>query len=177
MKTASGTVLITEEEIRRRISELGRRISADYATRGVTLVGILKGSFVFLADLMRAISPELRVEIDFIAASSYGDSTTSSGSVLIEKDITLPIAGKDVVIVEDVIDFGTTLAYVYNLFFARGAASLRVATLLLKPGNSAYKGPLHYVGFEIPNTFVVGFGLDYAQRYRNLPDIRVIDEA
>ena len=176
MKTALGTVLITEEEIRRRIAEMGRRISSDYAGRGVTLVGILKGSFIFLADLMRAISPELRVEVDFMSVSSYGDSTTTLGTVHIDKDIGVPVEGKDVVIVEDIVDSGLTLFHVYNILSARGARSLSVATLLEKPGNSKYDRPLDYVGFQIPNTFVVGFGLDYAQRYRNLPDIRVLDE-
>ena len=176
MKTALGTVLITEQEIRRRIAEMGRQISADYASGAVTLVGILKGSFVFLADLIRAISPELRVEIDFVAVSSYGNAMTTSGTVHIEKDIGISIEGKDVIIVEDIVDSGLTLLHVYNIFSARGARSLRVATLLEKPGNSKYDRPLDYVGFKIPSMFVVGFGLDYAQRYRNLPDVRVLDE-
>jgi hypoxanthine phosphoribosyltransferase len=176
MKTALGTVLITDEEIRCRISELGRQISKDFAYGGVTLVGILKGSFVFLADLIRAISPELPVEVDFMSVSSYGDATTTSGTVHIEKDLGITIEGKDIIIVEDIVDTGLTLLHVYNILSARGARSLRVATLLEKPGNSKYDRPLDYVGFRIPNKFVVGFGLDHAQRYRNLPDIRVLDE-
>jgi hypoxanthine phosphoribosyltransferase len=176
MKTALGTVLITEEEIRRRIQEIGQQISKDYAGRRVTLVGILKGSFVFLADMIRAISPEVPVEVDFMSVSSYGDATTTSGTVHIEKDLGISIEGKDVIIVEDIVDTGLTLLHVYNIFSARGARSLRVATLLEKPGNSKYDRPLDYVGFKIPNKFVVGFGLDHAQRYRNLPDIRVLDE-
>jgi hypoxanthine phosphoribosyltransferase len=176
MKTALGTVLISEEDIRRRIGEMGRQISIDYAEGAVTVVGILKGSFVFLADLVRAISPEVHVEVDFISVSSYGDATTTSGTVHIEKDIGVSIEGKDVIIVEDIVDTGLTLLHVYNIFSARRARSLRVATLLEKPGNSKYDKPLDYVGFKIPNTFVVGFGLDYAQRYRNLRDIRVLDE-
>ena len=176
MKTALGTVLITEDEIRRRITAIGRQISADYAGNSVTLIGILKGSFIFLADLIRAISPELRVEVDFMSVSSYGDTMSTSGTVHVEKDLAISIDGKDVIIVEDIVDSGLTLLHVYNIFSARGARSLRVATLLEKPGNLKYNRPLDYVGFNIPNKFVVGFGLDYAQVYRNLPDIRVLDE-
>jgi hypoxanthine phosphoribosyltransferase len=176
MQTALGTILITDEEIRCRIVELGRQISQDYAGRAVTLVGILKGSFVFLADLIRSISPEIPVEVDFMSVSSYGDATTTSGTVHIEKDLGIPVNGKDIIIVEDIVDTGLTLLHVYNILSGRGARSLRVATLLEKPGKSKYDRPLDYVGFKIPNQFVVGFGLDYAQRYRNLPDIRVLDE-
>ena len=176
MQTAMGTVLITKEEIGSRIAEIGRRISTDYAGVPVTFVGILKGSFIFLADLIRAVSPDVRVELDFIAVSSYGDSTTTSGTVHIEKDLGISIEGKDVIIVEDIVDSGLTLLHVHNILSGRGARSLRVATLLEKPGNSKYTRPLDYVGFKIPNRFVVGYGLDYAQHYRNLPDIRVLDE-
>lgn len=176
MKTALGTVLITEEEIRRRIADLGRQISRDFAGRSVTLVGILKGSFIFLADLIRAITPDIPVEVDFMSVSSYGDATTTSGTIHIEKDLGISIEGKDIIIVEDIVDTGLTLLHVYNILSARGARSLRVATLLEKPGNSKYHRPLEYVGFQIPNKFVVGFGLDFAQRYRNLSDIRVLDE-
>src|SRR6185295_11223374 len=176
MKTALGTVLITQEEIRRRVTEMGGQISKDCAGGAVTLVGILKGSFIFLADLIRAISPDIDVEVDFMSVSSYGDATTTSGTIHIEKDLAISIEGKDIIIVEDIVDTGLTLLHVYNILSARGARSLRVATLLEKPGNSKYNRPLDYVGFKIPNKFVVGFGLDYAQRYRNLPDIRVLDE-
>src|SRR5215471_929910 len=176
MKTALGTILINEKDIQRRIVELGHQISKDFAGRTVTVVGILKGSFVFLADLIRAISPEIPVEVDFMSVSSYGDSTTTSGTIHIEKDLGIPIEGKEVIIVEDIIDTGLTLLHVYNILSGRGARSLRVAALLKKPGKSAYDGPLEYIGFKIPNKFVVGFGLDYAQRYRNLPEIRVLDE-
>ena len=176
MKTALGTVLITEEEIRRRIADLGLQISKDFAGRSVTLVGILKGSFIFLADLIRAIAQDIPVEVDFMSVSSYGDATTTSGTIHIEKDLGISIEAKDVIIVEDIVDTGLTLLHVYNILSARGARSLRVATLLEKPGNSKYDRPLEYVGFQIPNKFVVGFGLDFAQRYRNLSDIRVLDE-
>src|SRR5215470_8390070 len=176
MKTALGTVLITEDEIRRRIEEMGRQISADYAGGTVTFVGILKGSFVFLADLIRCVSTEVHIEVDFMSVSSYGDATTTSGTVHIEKDLGISIEGKDVIIVEDIVDTGLTLLHVHNIFSARGARSLRVATLLEKLGNLKYNRPLDYVGFKIPNQFVVGFGLDYAQKFRNLSDIRVLDE-
>jgi hypoxanthine phosphoribosyltransferase len=176
MKTALGTVLISQEEIRRRVTEIGRQISTDYAGRTVTLVGILKGSFVFLADVIRAISPEIPVEVDFMSVSSYGDATTTSGTVHIEKDLGISIEGKDVIIVEDIVDSGLTLLHVHNIFSSRGVRSLRVAALLEKPGNSKFDQPLDYVGFKIANEFVVGFGLDHAQRYRNLPDIRVLNE-
>src|SRR5262245_20387179 len=176
MKTALGTVLITQEEIQRRIAELGRQISRDFASGAVTIVGILKGSFIFLADLIRAVSPEIPVDVDFMSVSSYGDATTTSGTVHIEKDLGISIENKDIIIVEDIVDTGLTLLHVYNILSGRGARSLRVATLLEKPGNSRYDRPLDYVGFKIPNKFVVGFGLDYAQVYRNLPDIRVLDE-
>ena len=176
MKTALGTVLITQEEIQRRITELGRQISRDYASGAVTIVGILKGSFIFLADLIRAVSPEVPVEVDFMSVSSYGDATTTSGTVHIEKDLGISIENKDIIIVEDIVDTGLTLLHVYNILSGRGARSLRVAALLEKPGNSKYNRPLDYIGFQIPNKFVVGFGLDYAQRFRNLSDIRVLDE-
>ena len=176
MKAAPGTVLISEDEIHRRIAELGQQISRDYAGRTVTFVGILKGCFIFLADLIRAVSAEIPVEVDFMSVSSYGDATTTSGTIHIEKDLAVPIDGKDVIIVEDIVDTGLTLLHVYNILSARGARSLRVAALLEKPGSSRYDRPLDYVGFQIPNKFVVGFGLDYAQNYRNLSEIRVLND-
>src|SRR5438034_11008461 len=123
MKTALGTILITEQEIRRRIAELGRQISNDYLKTPVTLVGILKGSFVFLADLIRAISPELPMEVDFMSVSSYGDSTSSSGTIHIEKDMSVSVSGKNVIIVEDIVDTGLTLTHVHNILSDRGAKS------------------------------------------------------
>ena len=176
MKAALGEVLIPTNEIQRRIAEIGGRISSDYAGRMATFVGILKGSFIFMADLIRAISPEIPVEVDFMSVASYGDSTTTSGTVHVEKDLEIPVAGKDIIIIEDIVDTGLTLLHVHNILSARGPRTIRVATLLKKPGNLQYNGPLDYVGFQIPNKFVVGFGLDYAQRFRNLPDIRVLDE-
>jgi hypoxanthine phosphoribosyltransferase len=176
MKAGLGTILISEDRIRTRIAEIGQQISRDYAGRTVTFVGILKGSFIFMADMIRAVSPEIPVEVDFMSVSSYGDATTTSGTIHIEKDLVVPIDGKDVIIVEDIVDTGLTLLHVYNILSARGARSLRVAALLEKPGKSKYDRPLDYIGFQIPNKFVVGFGLDYAQKFRNLSDIRVLDE-
>jgi hypoxanthine phosphoribosyltransferase len=176
MQAGLGTILISEDRIRRRIDEIGQQISRDYAGRTVTFVGILKGSFIFLADMIRAVSLEIPVEVDFMSVSSYGDATTTSGTIHIEKDLAIQIEGKDVIIVEDIVDTGLTLLHVYNILSARGARSLRVAALLEKPGNSKYERPLDYIGFQIPNKFVVGFGLDYAQKFRNLSDIRVLDE-
>ena len=176
MKAALGTTLISEDQIRRRIAEIGKQISKDYAGRSVTFVGILKGSFIFLADVVRAVAPEIPVEVDFMSVSSYGDATTTSGTIHIEKDLGIQIDGKDVIIVEDIVDTGLTLLHVYNILSARGVRSLRVAALLEKPGNSKYDRPLDYIGFQIPDKFVVGFGLDYAQRFRNLSEIRVLDE-
>ena len=176
MKAATGTILITRQEIDNRIAEIGRQISSDYAGREILFVGILKGSFVFLSDLIRAISSEIPIEVDFMSVSSYGDSTSSSGTVHIEKDMSVPVDGKNIIIVEDIVDTGLTLLHVHNILGGRGAKSLRVATLLEKPGNCKYKYALDYVGFKIPDKFVVGFGLDHAQHYRNLPDIRVLND-
>jgi len=176
MYRTPGKVLISSEQIQRRTAEIGRAISTDYLNRGVTLVAILKGSFLFLADIIRHISPEVPVEIDFMSVSSYGDGTSSSGTIVIEKDVEVKIEARDIIIVEDIVDTGLTLTHVYRILKEKGPRSIRVATLLEKPGNSKYEGKLDYVGFEIANYFVVGYGLDYAQRYRNLPDIRILDE-
>src|SRR5688572_2996468 len=135
MKAALGTTLISEDQIRRRIAEIGKQISRDYSGRSVTFVGILKGSFIFLADMVRAVSPDITIEVDFMSVSSYGDATTTSGTVHIEKDLGIPIDGKDVIIVEDIVDTGLTLLHVYNILSSRGPRSIRVAALLEKPGN------------------------------------------
>ena len=176
MEPTLGAVLVSREDIQQRVEELGRRISQDYAGRTITVVAILKGSFIFLADLVRQFDPGIPVEVDFMSVSSYGNSTSSSGVVRIEKDLEVSIEGKDVIIVEDIVDSGLTLHNVHNILAARGARSLRVAALLEKPGNSRYKGPLDYLGFRIQNQYVVGYGLDSAQKFRNLPDIRVLNE-
>ena len=176
MDRVLGTVLVSTDEIRNRIQELGLRISQDYAGKRVTIVAILKGSFIFLADLIRQIDPNIDVEVDFMSVSSYGNGKQSSGTIRIERDVEVKVEGHDVIIVEDIVDTGLTLTQVHRIFTERGARSVRVATLLEKPGNSKYERKLDYVGFQIPNSFVVGYGLDYAQRYRNLPDIRTLHE-
>jgi hypoxanthine phosphoribosyltransferase len=173
---APGRTLVSSEDIQRRTMELGGRISEDYAGSSVTLIGILKGSFIFLADLIRNIRPEVPVEVDFMSVTSYGDGTTSSGTIVVEKDVEVTIDGRDIIIVEDIVDTGLTLTHVHRILAERGARSIRVATLLEKPGSSKYEQKLDYVGFQIPNSFVVGYGLDFAQRYRNLPDIRILNE-
>jgi hypoxanthine phosphoribosyltransferase len=162
-----GPTLFTEEQIAERVDELGRQISEDFRGREPLLVGLLKGAFVFMSDLARAIS--LPVEMDFMSVSSYGDATETSGVVRILKDLDDDLSGRDVIIVEDIIDSGLTLKYVRSLLLARSPASLTVAALL-KRADAAFD-EVDFVGFEIGDEFVVGYGLDAAQRYRNLPFI------
>ena len=170
-----GPELIPTEDLQRRIAELGREITADYAGRRPLLVGVLKGAFMFMSDLIRQI--DLPVELDFMAVSSYGDSTKTSGVVRILKDLDADLAGRDVLLVEDIVDSGLTLAYLRDLLAARGPASLHVCALLVREGSSPRAADLRYVGFEIPPEFVIGYGLDLAERYRNLPYICIYDEA
>ncbi len=165
-------VLISEAEIRRRTAELAEQIRADYGEKPLLLVGVLKGSFLFLADICRHLGQE--VVVDFVQVSSYGDSTKSSGIVQIRKDLDVSIEGKDVLIVEDIVDTGTTLSHLRELFSTRRPNSLRVVTLLSKPEARKSPTPVEYIGFEIPNEFVVGYGLDFAERYRNLPYIAIL---
>ena len=166
-------VLLTEEQITRRVAELGAQITADYRGGPLTLVSVLKGSLPFMADLMRAIDLPLR--IDLMEVSSYGGSTTeSSGLVRILKDLSASIADEDVLIVEDIIDTGLTLNYLIRYLRGKNPKSLRICTLLNKPERRTSDVPVDYVGFDIPNEFVVGYGLDYAERYRNLPYIGVL---
>lgn len=166
------TVLISAEDLARRNAELGRQIAAAYASRPPLLVGVLKGAIVFMVDLMREI--DLPVEIDFMAVSSYGSSTRSTGVVRILKDLDESIEGRDVLVVEDIVDTGLTLRYIVDLLKDRGPASVRICALLHKINPESAAPPIDYVGFEIPNQFVVGYGLDYAERYRNLPFIGVL---
>jgi hypoxanthine phosphoribosyltransferase len=168
-------VMFTAEQIQARVAEVGAEITRDYKGRDLVLIGVLKGSVVFLADLMRAT--DLQVNIDFMAVSSYKDDTVSSGDVEILKDIHHPIRGKDVVIVEDIIDTGLTLFRLTEILESRAPNSLRIATLLDKP-EPRIKTELKvdYTGFQIPNKFVVGYGLDAANRYRNLPFIAVVKD-
>ena len=166
-------VLYSADEIKARVAELGKQITADYAGKDLVLVGVLKGSVIFLSDLMREI--DLNLKIDFMAVSSYKDETVSSGDVEILKDLTNPIRGKDVIICEDIIDTGLTLFRLMEILGSRGAASLRIATLLDKPEpRIKTELKIDYCGFQIPNKFVVGYGLDAANRYRNLPFIGVV---
>ncbi len=168
-----GEVLVTAEALQRRVAELGRQITADYSGRPLLLVGVLKGAVFFLSDLMRFI--EVPVEVDFMAVASYGSATDSSGVVRILKDLDASIEGRDVVIVEDIVDSGLTLQYLLRNLGSRNPASLEVCALLTKPERRKVDLPTRYVGFEIPNRFVVGYGLDYAERYRNLPYVAVME--
>lgn len=164
-----GDVVVDEEALRSRIAELGAQISADYAEAPPLLVGVLKGAIMFMADLAREIT--LPVEFDFMAVSSYGNATKSSGVVRIVKDLDLDLTGRHVLIVEDIIDSGLTLAYLRKNLRARNPASVEVCALLVREGLQARDPDLRYVGFDIPPDFVVGYGLDVADRYRNLPYI------
>lgn len=166
-------VMYSAEDIAARIKELGKQITEEYQGKELVLVGVLKGSVLFLADLMREI--DLKMTIDFMSVSSYKDATVSSGDVEILKDLTNPIRGKDVIIVEDIVDTGLTLFRLTELLSSRGANSLKIATLLDKPEPRIKKDlKIDYKGFVIPNKFVVGYGLDAANRYRNLPFIGVV---
>lgn len=164
-----GEVVVSTDALQARISELGAEITADYAGRAPLLVGVLKGAFLFMADLARCIN--LPVEFDFMAVSSYGNATKSSGVVRIVKDLDLDLTGRDVLIVEDIIDSGLTLAYLRKNLLARNPASVEVCALLVRDGLQKTELDLRYVGFAIPPDFVVGYGLDVAERYRNLPYI------
>jgi hypoxanthine phosphoribosyltransferase len=167
-----GEVLIDEDRLQERIRELGREVSLDYVGRELLLIGVLKGAVFFMADLMRSIA--VPCEIDFMAISSYGASTDSSGIVRILKDLDINIEGRDVLIVEDIIDSGLTLSYLLRNLESREPASLEVCALLTKPERREIDVPVRYVGFEIPNKFVIGYGLDFAERYRNLPYVGVL---
>jgi hypoxanthine phosphoribosyltransferase len=167
--SAIGGMVVDEDELQTRIRELGKEITADYEGRPPLLVGVLKGAFVFMSDLSRAI--DLPVEFDFMAVSSYGSATRSSGVVRILKDLDLDLTDRHVLIVEDIVDSGLTLAYLRKNLAARGPASMEVCALLVKEGLQRVELDLKYVGFTIPPTFVVGYGLDVDERYRNLPYI------
>jgi hypoxanthine phosphoribosyltransferase len=170
-----GEILVQQDDLAHRVKALAEQISADYRGRSVLLIGVLKGAMFFLSDLMRQLDVEC--EVDFMAVSSYGSSTSSSGVVRILKDLDGPIEGRDVLIVEDIVDSGLTLSYLLRTLKARDPASLEVCALLTKPERRKVDLPIQYVGFEIPNRFVIGYGLDYAERYRNLPYVAVLDDA
>ena len=171
---AIGETLVSSEDLQRRIRELGEEISRDYEGRDLFMVGVLKGAVLFLADLMRSLT--VPCEIDFMAVSSYGSETDSSGVVRILKDLDVAIEGRDVLLVEDIIDSGLTLHYLLKNLKARNPRSLEVCSLLTKPERRRVDLPIRYVGFEIPNRFAIGYGLDHAQRYRNLGFVAALNE-
>jgi hypoxanthine phosphoribosyltransferase len=167
-------ILLTTEQIQGRIAEMGAQIERDYPSgEGIHLVGVLKGGFMFMADLVRAMSP--RVTMDFIAVASYGKSTKSSGEVRMLKDLDSGLEGRHVIIVEDIVDTGLTLTYLQDILRARAPKSLKTACLLSKPSRRKVNVAVDYVGFTIEDRFVVGYGLDYGEKYRNLSHIAVLD--
>ena len=165
-------VLVTEEQIKTRIAELAKEIDANYTGKDLLLVGVLKGAVMFMADMSRAL--QTRVQMDWMAVSSYGSGTTSSGVVRILKDLDTDVLGKNVLIVEDIVDSGLTLSWLVANLEARGAGSVEVVTLLRKPDAAKVEVDVRWVGFEIPNEFVVGYGLDWNERYRTLPGVAVL---
>jgi len=167
-------ILLTESKIQEKVAEIGEQITRDYKDKELLLVGILKGAVIFTADLVRKIS--LPLTLDFMAVSSYGSATQSSGAVQIIKDIEINVEGKHLLLVEDIVDTGLTLKYLLEILKSRAPASVRVCVLLDKPAARRVEVPIHYKGFEIPNKFVVGYGLDYDQKYRNLPYIGILRE-
>lgn len=169
-----GEILVQPDDLKQKVREIGQQISADYAERDLLLVCVLKGAVFFLADLMRHI--DIPCEVDFMAVSSYGSETDSSGVVRILKDLDRPIAGRDVLIVEDIVDSGLTLQYLLRNLGAREPATLEVCALLTKPDRRKVELPTRYVGFEIPDKFAIGYGLDVAERYRNLPYVAALTD-
>lgn len=172
MKDDIERVLISEQKLQDRVAQMGAQISADYAGKSPLLVSVLRGSYIFMADLTRHI--DLFSQVDFMAVSSYGSGTVSSGQVNIMKDLSSSIEGKDVIIVEDILDSGNTLHYLIQVLKARHPASIRLATLLDKPSRRTKPITADYIGFEVPDEFVVGYGLDYQELYRNLPYIGIL---
>jgi hypoxanthine phosphoribosyltransferase len=168
-----GEILVQPDDLEHRVRELAAEISGDYAGRDLLLIGVLKGAVFFLSDLMRHL--EVPCEVDFMAVSSYGSSTDSSGIVRILKDLDAPIEGRDVLIVEDIVDSGLTLSYLFRMLRARNPATMEVCALLTKPERREVDLPIRYVGFEIPNRFAIGYGLDHAERFRNLPYVAVLE--
>jgi hypoxanthine phosphoribosyltransferase len=166
--------LLSAEQIQTRIGELGAEVARDYAGRNPLLIGVLKGACLFMSDLMRAV--DLRLGVEFIAISSYGSSTRSSGEVRIIKDLDVPIEGRDILVVEDIVDTGLTLSYLLANLRSRGAESVKLCALLDKPDRRQREVEINYLGFQIPDAFVVGYGLDFAERYRNLPYIAVLKD-
>ena len=173
MKDDIKEILITEEQLQKKVTEMGRRISEDYKDKNLLMVSVLKGSVVFMSDLIRAI--DIPVRLDFMSVSSYGSGVKTSGVVKIIKDLDIPIEGYDLLIVEDILDSGMTLGYLKEILNARGPKSMRIATLLDKPERRKVDITADYTGFTIPDQFVVGYGLDYSEKYRNLPFVGILD--
>lgn len=165
-------ILFTEQQIQEKIRELGEKISADFENRNPLVICVLKGAYMFMADLTKRIT--IPVEVDFMAISSYGQSTKSSGVVKIIKDLDVPVEGRDVIIAEDIIDSGLTLSYLVDVLERRNAKSVSVVALFDKPGGRRVEFEADYTGFTLPDAFVVGYGLDYAEKYRNLPYIGIL---
>ena len=174
LESVVGEVLIESDALSTRVAELGAEISVDYAGRDLLLIGVLKGAVFFMADLMRKLT--IPCEVDFMAISSYGASTDSSGVVRILKDLDINIEGRHVLVVEDIIDSGLTLSYLMRNLESREPATLEICALLTKPDRREIEVPVRYVGFEIPNRFVIGYGLDFGERYRNLPYVAVLSD-
>lgn len=175
MQSDVKNVLITEEEIKNRVRELGEQITKDYKYKeNLLVIGILKGSFVFLADLIREI--KLPIELDFLIVSSYQDSSVSSGEVKIVKDISVSVGKKHIIFVEDIVDTGFTMSKIKEIFKERGANTVKLCTLLSKPDRRKVPTKIDYEGFKIPDEFVIGYGLDFAEKYRNLPFVGVLNE-
>ena len=171
---AIGDTIVAAEDLERRVRELGEEISRDYEGRDLVLIGVLKGAVLFIADLMRELT--VPCEVDFMAVSSYGSATDSSGVVRILKDLDASIEGRDVLLVEDIVDSGLTLHYLLKSLKARDPRSLEVCALLTKPERRRVELPIRYVGFEIPNRFAIGYGLDHGQRYRNLRHVAALNQ-
>jgi hypoxanthine phosphoribosyltransferase len=173
MERIFGRPIVTQEEMRARIKELGKQIGNDYAGKDLVLVGVLKGAYAFYADLARAIRIPMRV--DFLIVTSYGSQSKTSGKVKVVTELTEDIKGKDVLLIEDIVDSGLTVQYLIKTLSKQNPKSIKVCTLLSKPERRTIEVPLDYVGFKIPNKYVVGYGLDYQQKYRNLPYLAVLD--
>ena len=173
MKDDIEEILLSEKDLQKAVKKLGKQISADYEGKNLMLVAVLKGSVIFMADLMRAIT--VPISIDFMSVSSYGNSSVSSGKIIMKKDLEESIVGKNVIVIEDIVDTGRTLSYLLDNLRQRNPKSLKLCALLDKPDRRVVDINADYTGFEIPDLFVVGYGLDYAQRYRNLPYVGVLE--
>lgn len=166
--------LISRQQIAERIKQLGKQITEDYKGKDLLVIGVLKGAWIYLADLLREV--DVNVEVDFMSVSSYGAGTSTSGSITIVKDLSVDVAGRHVLIVEDIVDSGLTLSHLVGLLYSRNAKSVEVSTLLSKPSRRRVEVDVKYIGFEVPDEFVIGYGLDFDERYRTLREICVLKE-